>query len=146
VRRVWAIALLLLDKVAAKVASSLSMCLPDTNNSHFNLQEVETASWSDLRRCVAGALRLICAWSCVLSPPCRHIHLNETHAGAGSIFTQLKVTFHCMLLPVCGACSCIQAVALALHPHCSLLMHPRRPSTQHVTALSSSLSFPRRKH
>jgi hypothetical protein len=111
VRRVWAIALLLLDKVAAKVASSLSMCLPDTNNSHFNLQEVEAASWSDLRRCVAGALRLICAWSCVLSPACRHIHLNETHAGAGSIFTQLKVTFHCMLLPVCGACSCIQAVA-----------------------------------
>lgn len=120
VRRVWAIALLLLDKASAKV---LLVC-HTTNAADSLLDLLFTGRRSDV---VAG-YSAVSSGVCTKTPSpqvcCRHIHLNETHAGAGSIFTQLKVA-----IQTCPGAPSLNAIF--------------RRSTRHATVGHSSPSSPR---
>jgi hypothetical protein len=77
-----------------------------------SLQDVDASSWLEIRRCVdVILLMLLKRWWIFYARSSRHIHLNETHAGAGSIFTQLKV-----MLTILITCQCWCKLRLSLRP------------------------------
>jgi hypothetical protein len=87
---------------------------------------------------------------------CSHIHLNETHAGAGSIFTQLRVTIFILVIvftaavvvlrEVGGALSVLQAFDASRHSSTSLaklskaeaLIKSEPRTTKHLPASPAS--------
>jgi hypothetical protein len=103
-------------------------------------QDVEASSWLDIRRFVKYIYIYIYFISFHFHFTClyRHIHLNETHAGAGSIFTQLKVR---RMDAVAIDVALLEAVLSLLV--CRLFC---RRSMLLATAAQFSSSFPRRSH
>jgi hypothetical protein len=117
VRRVWAIALLLLDKASAKV----QLACHTTNAADSLLDLLFTGRRSDVVAGYSAVSSDVCTKTPSPQVCCRHIHLNETHAGAGSIFTQLKVA-----IQTCPGAPSLNAIF--------------RRSTRHATAGHSSPS------